>query len=160
MAKGNQRVVECTQEIVDSIKNDLRAMDEYECLASSGHGGDQALQNGLDNALFIKAIEVDEKPVAVYGVSPYQDDPNAGVVWLLGTDDTAKAKDVLIRNGKDLVDEMLGVRPHLFNYVSIKNKVSIKWLKSLGFTMSSPTPYGVKQDLFCFFSKSKEVQHV
>ena len=32
--------------------------------------------------------------------------------------------------------------PYMFNYVDVRHKEAIRWLKWLGFTLNEPTPYG------------------
>ena len=145
---------------VDYIYKNLREIDRFECKSVSGGTGEEALYNGLEKGLICKTIFVEGRPAAMYGLTPI-DKKSFGVVWLLGTDETRKATDILVKRSKEILDEMLELRPTIFNYVSVKNKTSIRWLKAIGFSFKpEPVTYGIAGEKFYLFYKMKEVKNV
>lgn len=148
------------QEDVDALKDNLREIDLFECKSVSGNTGAEALQNCLDNSLVCYTIFINEKQVAMFGMTS-TDKKHFGVIWLLGSDDTRKATNILVKHAKDIIEELLALRPILFNYVSVKNKTSIKWLKAIGFSVDmAPITYGIAGEKFYLFYKKKEVEGV
>jgi hypothetical protein len=149
-----------TKDHVEAIKDNLREIDIFECWAASHSTGEEALNYGLESGLLCNTIFYNDDPIAMYGVTPVESDGEYGVVWLLGTNETNRATTILVKEGHSWVDEMLGIRPILFNFVSVKNKRSIKWLKYLGFKFKDAAPYGFEKEPFHLFYKVKGVEDV
>lgn len=84
----------------------------------------------------------DGEPIAIFGVAPVALLGGIGAPWLLGTDRVPRFPRVLVREGRRYVAEMLGLFPHLVNYVDARNVVSVRWLARLGFKVHEPQPYG------------------
>ena len=69
---------------------------------------------------------------------------------------TKSHKKRLCLDGREWVDYCLKeVGKPIGNWVYHKNKLSIKWLKHLGFTVEGPQPYGHAGALFCQFWRAK-----
>jgi hypothetical protein len=154
MEKFKEYVGECTQEVIDYLKHNLREIDEYECRAASGMPGAKCLQLGFEKSIFIRAIFSGDEPLGVYGVNPVKSFDNMGIAWMLGTDNLPKAGVLLM--DKRYIATALEYRPMLYNYVSERNRVSIKWLKRVGFTVGDPVPYGPTKENFCLFHISRK----
>ena len=153
-------VRDATIEDANIIYKNMREIDQIECNMVSGGDGLQSLMNGIENGLLCRTVVYQGRPVSMYGVTPTEKD-NMGLVWLLGTDETRKASDILVKKSKEILDEMLDIRPIIFNYVSVLNRTSIKWLKAIGFSFKpDPVIYGVARGKFYLFYKMKEVNHV
>lgn len=75
-------------------------------------------------------------------------DGKFGVPWLLGTELSKKVKRAFLKEIKDCLGTMIKEYKFLINYVHPKNKQSIRWLKWLGFTVTSPIPFGDFGNLF------------
>jgi hypothetical protein len=76
----------------------------------------------------------DETPIAVFGVSKL---PVGGCPWLLGTDELAKHPKMVVSISKPMVERWLKTYGFLTNFVHIDNKISIRWLTSLGFKIEN-----------------------
>jgi len=151
MGRIKQHVGACTLQDIKTIGQNLRDIDIFECEQASGMKAQDSLLFGFTHALYIKAIFVEDKPVAAFGVTAVRGVDDCGVVWLLATKDVYKAKSTLINLGSKYVKEMRAVRPRLVNLISVDNHISIKWLKRLGFIMEDPKPIGVNNKDFRLF---------
>lgn len=76
-------------------------------------------------------ILVDGVPAGVFGAAA---GPNgAGIPWMLGTDDLLKIPRDLVVQGRQWIQYLNQIYPHLENYVHEFNYTSIRWLKAMGF---------------------------
>lgn len=83
---------------------------------------------------------------------------NNGVIWLLGTEglfSTNSHVQQFIRGGRPWVNGLVEDWGCLHNWVSHKNRQSIRWLRSLGFEVWEPEPFGPFAQLFCYFERRK-----
>lgn len=128
----------------------LRAADREELSATRPIGAElnvaAVLQNAVGRSSFVKTgVAPDGEPVALLGVAPMSLLGGIGCPWMLGTDRVFEFPRAFIKEGTRLVGDMLGMYPHLINYVDARNVKSIRWLKRLGFTVDDqPVPYGPK----------------
>lgn len=79
--------------------------------------------------------EDSEGPVAIFGVS------KEGVVWLIGTDRMRRYSEYLKGDAATILAFWRRRYGTLHNIVSSQNKVAIRWLKRLGFTIHEDQPY-------------------
>lgn len=150
MAKG--MIVLASQEAVDAI-GVLRECDEREVEASVvGMKGLRGLQESYNISTQSWAILADGAPVAIFGVSPYPHVRGQGCPWMLANDKIESIWMFVLRKTKEYVfGPMLKEYESLFNFVDIRNKASIRWLKWVGFHISNPIPFGVNGEMFCPF---------
>jgi hypothetical protein len=87
-------------------------------------------------------ITKDREPVCFFGVPPFSLLGDIGRPWMLGTDKAHQFPRVLVVEGRRYVERMLGLYPHLVNYVDARNTRSVRWLARLGFTVHAPHPHG------------------
>lgn len=121
----------------------MRAADALECKLLSGSSPMEALTKGAKMSHHCSVVVVNDKPCAVVGLVITSMLTGTGVPWLLATDYAVENKRVFINNCKKGVDEMRTVCPNLMNYVHAENRLSIKWLKWMGFTIEPSQPIGV-----------------
>lgn len=139
-----------TSDAVDFIGHNLREADCREVWLSDRLSPLEAVRQSCQASLGAEchAVIADEVPVALCGVA------EGGVIWMLCTDGllaTAANRRQFIREGKGWVDRCLQRYGPLRNWVYAKNVDSIRWLKSLGFTVHPPAPFGPSCALFCRF---------
>ena len=80
-----------------------------------------------------------------------------GSPWLVGSDKLLETKRVMLPVSAKWVEEMNDLHPLMLNYVHAENKVSMKWLKSLGFQfINLVKEYGVGKQPFYQFVRIKE----
>jgi hypothetical protein len=140
-----------TSDVVDFIGHHLREADCREVWLSDRLGPLEAVRQSWLDSLETEChavVDDDGVPVALCGVS------KGGVIWMLCTDGllaTAANRRQFIREGKCWVNRCLQRYGPLSNWVYAKNMGSIRWLKSLGFTVRQPAPFGPSCALFCMF---------
>lgn len=134
------KVKETTLEDCEELSRTMRKMDKLEVSLVTGDEPLLALLRGraLGNCLTASS---QGKVFAIFGHSGV---PNGiGVPWMLGSDAIAtEVRKPFIKYTKAYTQEMLKHYDCLTNYVYTENKVHIRWLKWLGFTVDAPILYG------------------
>ena len=144
-----------TLEAIHFIASTMRVEDADEVWASHGHTPIEALQASVECSDFVVVVEVDGTPCTMLGLARRDVLSGIGTPWLLSSDEALKHKREFFKLSPSVVQEMLQICPHLRNYVHVKNKISIQWLKWVGFHMKDPTPYGIHGELFHPFELEK-----
>ncbi len=123
----------------------MRAPDREEIAAAVGMGPIRALADSLNRSVAAWTGLVDDsRPVCMFGVTPVDILAGVGSPWLLGTEDLPKCAVTFLKLNKSYVAKMLKLFPRLENYVDVRNVLSIRWLKWLGFKFDpEPVPYGI-----------------
>ena len=114
-----------------SITPYLRKADIDEIYAMTGLPPEVAVAFSIANTERGFAVELDNKVVAIFGVSQ-------GIIWLVGTDEITKHPVIFYRLSKKIFTLLKKGYTYLENYVDTRNKLSLKWLKWLGFTVEPP----------------------
>jgi len=109
------------------IATHIREVDKREIWASSRSTPTAAIQIFLAQKECYCAL-IDDIPAIIFGCA-------GGVLGLLATDDINKISVRFVRGSKVYIQKWLAQYGYLFNFVHAYNKVSIKWLKWLGFTI-------------------------
>jgi len=113
----------------------MRTIDAAEC-AAVGHTPKQALRSSLKASTFALTVLLDDRPVAMLGVTPYSVLEGIGSPWLLGTDDVLKGARQFLTVGPRVVTAMQREWPKLQNYVGAQNRQALRVLERLGFDVS------------------------
>tara|TARA_Y100001963_G_scaffold148439_1_gene226330 strand:- start:365 stop:814 length:450 start_codon:yes stop_codon:yes gene_type:complete len=127
----------------------MRLEDQEEIMLSHGITPVEAINYSYDNSEICHGIEGDDgMPVGLMGICGDR-------IWMLGTEEIAATKNhrlQLCLQGRRWVDSyMKGGGKPIGNHVFSKNKMSIKWLEHLGFSIEEPAPFGPFGALFCQF---------
>ncbi|MGA7492372.1 MAG: hypothetical protein WB930_00130 [Syntrophobacteraceae bacterium] len=126
------------------LANNMRAPDREEVAAAVGMGPYRALSDSLQRSAAAWTGMVNDEPVCMFGVTPVDILGGIGSPWLLGAEDLPKYAITFLKANKGYVLKMLGLFPYLQNYVDVRNEMSVKWLKWLGFKFDpEPVPYGI-----------------
>ncbi len=83
------------------------------------------------------------EPVAIIGTTPgtlLGGEPASP--WMLGTEKIMNFPRPFVVGGRGYVRAMLERYDILANYVDVRNIVSVRWLKAIGFKLDDPKPYG------------------
>lgn len=96
----------------------------------------EALKKSLESSITSWYFMDDDRVCGVGGVAPHPQNKGMGIVWLL-VDEVMLRKylftcNSLAHDALDYCFNELGMYC-VCNYVSVENKLSVKWLKSLGF---------------------------
>ncbi len=142
------KFVEPTLDLIQVIADDMRQADVDEVWSSNHFTPVEALMTGWGNSHSSVVITVNDEPCVMLGLVIHDILTGSGIPWLLGTNNALKYKRNFFTQVPDVIDEMLDTCPKLFNYVHVDNKVSIRWLKRIGFTFDDPIPYGYNNELF------------
>jgi hypothetical protein len=137
-----------TEEDVEYLIEHIRPEDAAEIDALDGSTIRDSLNETPDLYNCSQVWEVDGKPVAIFGVTPQPGPYPTGVVWLLATSDFHKHTREFAGNCREIMKNMIKGYGYLFNYIHAENRVSIRWLKSLGFTILDGIPLGHKGAIF------------
>lgn len=125
---------------VGHVARHLRSSDALEVFASHGVTGPQAVFASVAASRQVRGILGDDGvPVGLCGVA------GGGLVWLLGTPallGSASHRWQFLRAGRVWVNRMLGICGQLHNWADARNVQTVRWLRTLGFTVHPPAPFG------------------
>jgi hypothetical protein len=147
-----------TFNMIHYIAENMRDADRAEIWASHRKQPIESLMTGWTTSAYSAIVTVNDVPCVMLGLVRRDLLSDYGVPWLLGTNGAIKHRREFLRLSPPVIQEMLSVCPKLYNYVHVDNKVSIDWLRWLGFTFDEPQPYGVTGELFHKFHM--ELKHV
>jgi hypothetical protein len=133
------------------LADNLRQEDIAEVWKSHHKTPGQALFDSFSNSVLCFTIEVNETPIAMFGLVPHAALSRVAIIWLLASPELEKVQRAFLRQSRYFIELLLDHYPLLFNYVDIHNAVSIKWLKWLGADFGPTIPYGVEQQYFQYF---------
>lgn len=146
---------EPTSESLDEIIKKLRKSDKKEAWNSWRLGADEVVTMSVDSAEEAYVIELEGKPVGVFGVTKLSAFSRTGIIWLLGTSCLDQIEMTLARETRPIVDTFLKKYSPLVNWVDAENIQSIKWLKVNGFHIEESQPYGVYNKKFNYVWKKR-----
>lgn len=97
---------------------------------------------------YVRCATLNEVPAIIYGMANSEDD-NAGLIWMLSTDDIFKFSRRFILSCNDEVKAMQFHYQRLFNFIHKDNELSKRWLTWMGFKVDET----LREDNFQYFSK-------
>lgn len=144
------RWAEPTAARVEHIGRMLRWQDRMEVLYSDCLTGEQAVAESWRDADICRCIDGENgRPVGICGVTGNR-------IWLLATDDLLPDQQErlqFIREGRQWVDSLFAEHGFrlLENWALASNRVTLRWLRHMGFTIDTAEPRGHSCMLFCHF---------
>jgi hypothetical protein len=144
-----------TPEAIQFIADNMRKEDAAEVWAYCRHTPIEALEFSVKHSKKIVIVYGDGVPLTALGLCMRDFLSGTGVPWLLSAEQALKYKRQFLKLSPPIIEEMLDICPKLVNYVHADNKLSIRWLKWLGFTIEDPEPTGPQGELFHRFTKEK-----
>ncbi len=139
----------------EALLADIRPCDLAELQASCPGDLLEAIKLSIASAPHSWAVEVDGDLAALIGVTQAPDS-EVGVPWMSGTSAFYRAPRALTKLGRQYSEFGLSIYHTLVNYVDVRNTVSIRWLKAMGYKVSNvPVPVGVNGEPFYRFSMSR-----
>ena len=118
--------------------------------------------SGLHRSLEISGehaytLKLDEEVVGIFGVAPCKEQPDVGIVWLMGADNMTTNKKGFYKVSKEYLKKFLEMYKTVFNYVDDRNVSSSKWLESLGFKNLGTEPkFGMDEIPFNLYVKERD----
>lgn len=126
---------------IEQMLREMRGVDRAEAAALGFDDVERGLRESIANSHFARTARINGRLVAIGGCAKHPGSAMLApiaVPWLVGTDVLARYPGVLQREARRYIAAMLEVYPHLTNVVHIENRVAIRWLKRLGFTIHPP----------------------
>ena len=141
-----------TNEMIRLIADNMRQADVDEIKAASNATPIDAITMGVNVSEFVAVAVINGDIVAIMGVVKNSTLTDNGVPWLLGTNNIKKHYREFLGTSHEVLNAMLNVCPNLVNHVHADNKVSVRWLKWLGFKLEQAAPFGMNDELFHKFT--------
>lgn len=143
---------------IGSIAENLRQADKEEIQAASGKPPGLILGHSyLVSRPCMTLVGRDGNPMGMWGVVPDGKYPEAGRIWLLGTDDLVEDSLNRVRFLREAGHHLSSVAQRyqvLFNFMDARNVVHRRWLQWLGFVFVAEHPsYGAEGRSFLEFCK-------
>lgn len=138
----------------------LRTSDIAEIAATSGEDPAVALVASVLISDHAWVVLEHEEPICVFGCAPDPEDPNKGVVWMLGADrmDDPVVSRFILRRSRAYQRVMHRKYPVLWNYIDARNEKSLRWLEWCGFQITEAHPHhGIEARLFYTFQRHRHV---
>ena len=134
----------------------MRQQDATEVWHSNGMSPLEALYMSYDICGENHTIIDDHgEIIGMFGCGHNEETPNIGVPWLLASDKLPTITREFLPQSKEWIDSLDEKYDMLFNFVHADNKVSIRWLKWMGFKFLRKQYYGVNPSEFYPFVKLK-----
>lgn len=128
---------------VPHLLADLRQCDLLEVEASTGPDIEAALRMSIEISDQPFAGWAGGKLVCIFGTAAKSTMSDTAAPWCLGTTQMTRNAAEVIRHTRSWLEWVLPTYPKLSNYVDARNRPSIRWLRSVGFTIDPPAPFGV-----------------
>ena len=142
----------CEAGDIEYIAANMRAVDAEEIRLAGNHDPLECLTKGASHSVYCRVIEINGRPAAILGLVPLDNMNDRGICWLLGTDDIERHAKAFCELCRQELAAMMKRAERVENFVWAENRVSIRWLKWLGFEF--------EQARFLHFYKEKEVENV
>ena len=85
----------------------------------------------------------DNIPVAAMGVKPVNIISGIGVIWMLSTDNVNHYRKEIINNAYNAFMDITKGYTTVYNYVHAENRLALRFLRFMGFTIHPPVTCGV-----------------
>ena len=150
-------ITEALPEHIPAIAEGMREADRREVWASHRHTPREALEYALRRSELAWTCAISDVPAFMWGVARQGNLMSVtGAPWLLGTPAIVKVRHDFLRYCPHCVDAMQSAFPRLENFVHVENRLSIRWLKHLGFTVDEEMPEVMNGEDFYLFWRGAE----
>lgn len=129
----------------------MRKADQEECWAAARLSPIEAMLSSYQKSAICITGERSGFPILMCGLVPYNLCGDTASIWMLGTDGITGLGPTFVRRSFEFIKSMLNIYPYLDNYVDVRNKVSINWLKWCGAKFGKTEPYGIDKMPFTYF---------
>tara|TARA_R100000655_G_scaffold96626_1_gene139201 strand:+ start:1170 stop:1640 length:471 start_codon:yes stop_codon:yes gene_type:complete len=152
-------VIESKRDHIPYVAENLRNADLDELAATGTVDPYKALTNGFEMSKpSCYTFVMNDLPVSMFGVAPFEWQPNSGSIWMLGTNDvTDKCSFHFLRWSKRFLPKLLEPYDMVCNIVDARNTVHIEWIKWLGFKFLRPIKFGPQNLTFWEFAETADV---
>jgi hypothetical protein len=137
-----------TEQDMEDLLANIREADLEESRAATPLEPKTALRLSVNMSEEAYAGKVNGQLVCIFGVARKSMLSDEGIPWLVGTDLVERYGILVAKRSRNMVRLWRNKYTSMRNFVYVKNAISIRWLKWLGFTIHEPVPYGIKGLLF------------
>ena len=137
----------------------MRERDRLEVWASCRMEPEDAIKDSVRLSQYVKVVLFDGKPAVIFGVSDVQKNiagNQIGVPWVLTTELVSKYPKTFLKLSQGLLPTLFNGYDILLNYVDVRYISAVRWIKSLGFWIGNPVPFGKEGEFFHPFAMKKE----
>jgi hypothetical protein len=131
-----------TREDARQIADKLRQADKREVFASCGLVPERALDISVRLCPEPLLGIINGEPVSIWGVNPGSLATGHGIPWMLGTDKLDRYAKHWLPVARRALNYSANGYNILENYVDVRNRKSVRWLKWMGFEFDEARPYG------------------
>lgn len=135
------RFVEARPEHAVALAPKLREGDLAE-VSAMGLTGVQALESSLAASCFAFTALVDDQPEAMWGLCPVTFMGDRGLLWMLGSDQVPRHAYTVLLTSKHFVENVNRLFPVVECFVDLRYKVSVRWVRWLGFLQEQTVLFG------------------
>ena len=146
------KVISTTEEHILELSQTMRKDDIAEVWAGWHKTPLEALRISAEYTKQSWTGLADDRVVCMFGIAQPSILSYVGAPWLLGSEELPKHFRTFLRGNKIYIKAIKKEFELLENYVDTRNTTAIRWLKWLGFELSSPEPYGVERRTFRKFT--------
>lgn len=147
------KVIEVTEDHIQHVAQYMRQADVDEVMACSGSSPYEALSRSVRSSRYAATAVLRGEVACIFGLYVTTFASGVGSPWMLGTDAVSRYARDFAPASREVIANMQRICPSLANFVYTENKVSIRWLRWLGFTIDRAIPYGDSGQLFHKFHK-------
>ena len=138
---------------IEFVAENMRQADADEVMAANNDTPLSALLLSVEKSHeSVTVTDTEGTPLVIFGIrhkTLLTDD--SAIIWMLGCDEALKhSKSFMVYTPK-VLEIWLKQYKMLENYVHVGNKVSVAWLKRLGFTLEDPVIFPNTGECFMHF---------
>lgn len=140
------------------LKLKLSDIDQKEVTAVSGLPPLVAIGISIDCSEDVMVLLNDKTIVGILGIAPCVNpriNAREGSPWFLSDGGDWRFSKTFLMLSKGIYSHFSAAYPVMFNYVSVENQTSIRWLKHLGFSINTKTTYTFNGVDFYEFTKGR-----
>ena len=132
-------IEQCQDFDVNNFISNIRDADKKEAYAIGLRDIENAVSDTVHGAyISLVARDSEGRILCVFGVSSSIHKEYGRGIWLLGTNILNGYHKEFVYYSKIIIKELLKNNGRLYNYISVDNKMSVRWLKKLGAKFSAP----------------------
>jgi hypothetical protein len=148
MSKSDLRFVEPTTGYLVTLAREMRDEDVKEIRLSHQHTPLTGLRASVAASDKSWVALAGQSPIAAFGVGGASMLSLVGSPWFLGSKALRAYRSEFGRLSRPMVERLRADYALLENWVHADNLVSVRWLRSCGFTIEPATPFGPYGALF------------
>ena len=135
------------------IAHNMREVDKQEIWASCKSRPLEALVKAIKISSECRVGKANGEIICIFGVAPHTMVSDQGSIWMLGTNLLPKHSLKFLKECSNEVVDISAGFSIIENWCDARNKITLRWLKWLGFTIEEAKPYGVYEMPFHHFYK-------